>query len=136
MMIIFNPLERTFALPLPRALNAYQDIERVLSRLQALDTYPATYTLRTRADAVRWRLRANTYRKLLRDNDEAENLLPRGQGTSPFDRLVFRLSGRAVLIDRDSEVGQLTVGGKPVDLADAPADAGDDDFEELFGDKP
>lgn len=100
---------------LPRHPSAYADIEAVLdTAMRNLQVAEKGHTLRfecpTRAKAVTWRLRANTFRSVLRRLEEERLSLSPGSGTSIYDSLVFGISGMAVTIRLRQVEGHLVSG--------------------------
>lgn len=81
-------------MPLPKNPQAYGDVRSVLDA--AVASGGATYTLRTRNEAIRWRSRAHMLRRLLWDRGEI----------TPWDNYEFVLAGPSVVI-REKEVGTL-----------------------------
>lgn len=104
-------------MPFPRHVSSYRDIEAVLDTCLRHDKWPAKLSLESPGKAVQWRHRANSFRHVLRKNEEAALGIPAGQGTSIYDNLIFRLDGPQVIIDkRPTVAGQLSVGGEVVDV--------------------
>jgi hypothetical protein len=102
----------------PTNLTAYSDVKGVLETAMRIGQWPARYSLSSKADAIRWRHRANTFRSALRKNEEIRLDLPVGTGTSEYDALVFRLDDCQVIIDLQVPKGTLEIGGQIVEVED------------------
>lgn len=103
-------------------INTYNDIRRVLDTVLAKGEV-ARYKTESRADAVRWRLRAYTFRKLLqRQLNETAGTIPGYSPSTPYDNMILRLDDTAVIIDMDGQAipGELTdETGRPLSLLEA-----------------
>lgn len=109
-------------MPPSRSLASYEDIRAVLDTAIRHNQFPVTYTCPTEGQAISWLHRANAYRRLLRDTEEARLKLLPGEGTSPYDHLVFKKNTTSVIIDKRA-VGVLFINDTPVEaVASDPED--------------
>ena len=107
-------------MPLPDTINAYSDVRDVLDL--ARQRGGGVYRLPTAAEAVRWRLRAYTFRKLYRKENG---------GYSPYDNMTLRLDGTAVSITINVPLGTFEdLSGEAVPVEDKHFLEHDELFEE------
>lgn len=101
-----------------KSISAYVDIEAVFDTIRRHGIYPAAYECKSKSEAARWRQRANSYRVVLRRLEEDRLGLAKGQGTSIYDDLVFRVSptnASVILIDQRKNEGVLIIGQTKVE---------------------
>lgn len=103
----------------PHSLSIYDDVRAVLDTVIASGqegrlTFPAPNR------ATIWCQRANKFRVAMRQQDELVHGLSPGQGSSPYDQLVFRKNAEVVTIAFRGVEGRLEIGGQEVDPT--PAD--------------
>lgn len=83
-----------------KSLAAYRDIEAVLDTALRQDNWPATLGCESEKYATRWVARANSFRSVLREQEEARLGLEKGQGTCKYDTLKFTKIDTTVIINR------------------------------------
>lgn len=108
-------------MPLPVSLSAYKDVRSTLDTVVNGGQYPARLTFANRSEATAWRARANQLRVLLRRSEEGRLTLAQGEGTSPYDDLVFRIDNNAVTVHLRPPPPKVEVGGTILDPAEEEA---------------
>lgn len=94
-------------MPLPTNLSAYDDIGPILNA--AKDSGGAKLSFASAGDAYYWRMRAYTYRTLLR-NQASVSLLT-ADATTPYDAMVIRLSGTDLIIQFEPRIKPVLITG-------------------------
>lgn len=82
-------------MPMPKTLAAYRDVETVLNSAAA--NGGCIYTLSAPGKATHWVQRANTFRKLLREN-----------GTPRFEEFTIYTRGEQIIVELRRVSGSLT----------------------------
>lgn len=114
-------------MPLSKNINQYQDIKRVLDT--AVANGGARYKLPSDKAAVRWRLRAYYYRKLLQVSLQEGNIIPGYTPATPYDMMQLTLDGPIVIIKLKVEEGELLdEAGNPIDAAALPSEEDEDEL--------
>lgn len=93
-------------MPLTENLASYEDVQRVLDAAQIKGG--AVYALKTRKEAVRWRLRAYAYRKLLIRAEQRRLGLPTFPVSTPYDTMFLSVEENKVRIVFNRDLGTLT----------------------------
>lgn len=102
---------------LPKSLAAFKDIEQVLDTVLRHDLYPARRVCTSAKAAINWRARANTFRAVLRKQEESRLDLAPGLGSSIYDDLVLSIlpsEPKVVVIAKRSDGGALEIDGEVV----------------------
>lgn len=71
-------------------ISGFADIKKILDA--ALEHKGGTYRLPTKGKAVWWRQRAYTFRKLLRQREEARDIMKTGFYETPYDKMAMKIS--------------------------------------------
>lgn len=118
-------MPRKRGLDRPRSIALYRDIEALLDTAIRLDQWPALVELASPRAATRWAFRANLFRSIMREQEEARLNLPSGTGSSQYDHLGFRVVGSDVDIRPRVVEATLRVNGQVVAEIAADSEGGE-----------
>lgn len=96
----------------PRPLHLFADVRAVLDTALRNEGKAATLSFQTKAAATAWVHRANKFRVASRRNDELRHNLLHGEGSSPYDQLVFLKAGLTIRIEFRRQQGTLLIDGQ------------------------
>lgn len=105
--------------PQSRDLATYHDVEELLEQAR-LDPKGIQFDLGSKGSALRWRHRAYTFRKLLREqNAELIADLPGATAATKFDNLVIAVASATVTITKQPHPSNLrTLNGEPLTITE------------------